>query len=206
MLQHQDLVARCQCHCTARSTLANYDRYQWRFQRQALFDGPRQSFCLSTLFTPTAGKRPSGVYQGNDGEVETLCQFKQTIGLAVSFRPREAEIVLQAFIGGAPFFVPHNHASHATKPRKPTHQGVIIHVFAVACELNKIIKQGVDIVQKMGAVRMTRNLRFLPGIQVGVDLLELLVGLVAQSAQLIIDGCAPLIGSSFQRRDLAFHL
>jgi hypothetical protein len=89
------------------------------------------------------------------------------------------------------------------EPRKAAEDGVVIHEFPVASEFDEFVEQPRDIIEKVRPVRMTRDLRLLPGIEMGIDVLKLLVRLLAQLADFLTDSRA---ARGFQLGDLLLEI
>jgi hypothetical protein len=72
---------------------------------------------------------------------ELLGKVHQAHGLAVAFRVRHAEIVLQALLGGAALLVTHDHDRAATETRKAADDRLVIAEVPVAGEFLEILEE-----------------------------------------------------------------
>ena len=96
-----------------------------------------------------------------------------------------------------------HHNGLAAEARKAAEDRVVIHELAVARQLDELVEQAIDIVEKVRPLRVACDLRFLPRVEMGVDLLELLRGLLAQLADFVLHGDAT---GRFQLGDLLFEI
>jgi hypothetical protein len=124
------------------------------------------------------------------GRLNRPGQLHQTHGLAIAFRLAHAEIVLQARLRIATFLVADHHNRLAAEARETAKDRVIVHELAIARELDEFLEQAAHIIHEVRPLRVARDLCFLPGIEMRVDVLELLLGLLAQLADLVLDGRA----------------
>ncbi len=71
---------------------------------------------MAAFFRVHAGKRAGGIDKRNDGQTETVGKLHEAHGLAIAFRPRHAEIMLNSRFGAGAFFLPKNADRTAAKP------------------------------------------------------------------------------------------
>ena len=95
MFEHQDATGSCQCQRATRASFADNDRHKRYAQLQAFIRAACNGFRLSALFSTDTRISPGCIDQSDDRQVETLGHIHNANGLAVPFRPRHAEIVLQ---------------------------------------------------------------------------------------------------------------
>ena len=83
---------------------------------------------------------------------------------------RATEIALQILLGIPAFLVPHDHALDPTQRRQPTRHGVVITQMPVAMQLDKVGEQLVDVIQRVGTLRMPGDFGDLPRGEIAVDI------------------------------------
>ena len=96
-----------------------------------------------------------------------------------------------------------HHNRPAAETRKAAEDGIVIHELAVARQLLEFLEQVFDVVEKVRSLGMARHLRFLPRVEVGIDVLELLVCLLAQLADFFLHCDA---AGGFEFGDLLFEI
>jgi len=67
--------------------------------------------------------------------------------------------------------MPDHHHRLTIETGQTAHDGVVIGKGTIAMQLFKIGEDVLDVIQRVGALRMARHLRNLPGRQLGVDIL-----------------------------------
>jgi hypothetical protein len=68
-----------------------------------------------------------------------------------------------ALLGVAALLVADHHHRLAVEPGQPADDGRIVGVMPVAVQLLEVGEDGADVVQRVGPLRMARDLRDLPG-------------------------------------------
>ena len=100
-----------------------------------------------------------------------------------------------------------DHHGAAREPADAADNGLILGEEAVSGERREILDQRLDVVAEMRTFGMARNLRLLPGGELGIGLLKGLPGLPLELGKLLLDGNRVLLaGERFQLGDLAFEL
>jgi len=84
--------------------------------------------------------------------------------------------------------------------------GAIVRVHTVAMQLAELAADGIHVVERVGAVRMARELRDLPGSEVGEDARGQLTALRLQTRDLVLDVDLGVRGHVPQLLDLRFEL
>ena len=62
-----------------------------------------------------------------------------------------------------------DHERALVDARQPADDGPVVRVHTVTVQLVKLAADGVDVVKRVGAVRVARKLRDLPGREIGED-------------------------------------
>jgi hypothetical protein len=92
------------------------------------------------------------------------------------------------------------------KRARPPTMAEVVGVVAVAVQFLEIGEHLVHVVQRVGALRVARDLRHLPGRQAGVDVLGELLALLAEAFDLVGDVDRRLVLHVAQLVDLGFQL
>ena len=92
--------------------------------------------------------------------------------LAVAFRPRHAEIVLEAAVGVGALLVADDADALAAEAAEAADDRRVLAEFAIAGERDEIGDEPGDVVEAMRPLRMAGDLGLLPGCQLGVEFLE----------------------------------
>ena len=86
----------------------------------------------------------------------------------------------QAALGVSSFFLADHHNALALKAAQATHNGLILSEFAVSGEGGEISDKAFDVMQGARAVFVAGHLGFLPGRQVGIEIVQNLAGFAFQ--------------------------
>src|SRR4029079_11185536 len=87
---------------------------------------------LAALLGIDAGIGAGGVDEGDDRYAEAIGSFHETHRLAIAFRARHAEIVLEARLGVIALFLADDHDRLAAKAPEPADDGIVLGEFAIA--------------------------------------------------------------------------
>ena len=85
-------------------------------------------------------------------------------------------------------FMAHDHDRAAMELAEPADDRKVLAEIAVAAERSEIHDQLADIVHRMRALGMSRDLGLLPGIEVGVGFFERELRLLANVGDFLVDG------------------
>src|SRR5207302_9676014 len=118
---------------------------------------------------------------------EPIRKLHQPDRLAVTFRARHAEIVLDAALGAGAFFLTDHADALAAEAAEPAHQRFILAELAVACHRREFRYQRVDEIGEVRALRVARHQRLLPRRQIGVEVRQRLRRLVLYARDLVAD-------------------
>ena len=103
------------------------------------------------------------VYQAHDGAAELLGLLHQALRLAVALGLRAAEIASDAaFQVGALLLGDDRHLAAIDAP-DAAHDSAVVGERAVAMQLDEIIEQGSDVIQRRRPLGVARELHALPG-------------------------------------------
>src|SRR3979411_3344821 len=126
MLEHQHAISGDDRDRAAGHALAGDDRDIGNAERQARIGGAPNRFRLSALFGADAGIGAGGIDDREYGNAESIGHFHQPHGLAIAFRSRPHEIVLDWGFGGGPFFLPDHADALAAKAAEAAHQRLVL--------------------------------------------------------------------------------
>ncbi len=170
-------------------------------------------FALAALLGTDAGVGARGVDQGQQGQAEALGHLHQAQGLAVALGARHAEVAAYLALGVARLLVADDHHRAAIDAAQATDDGGVVRVGAVAGQLVEFLADHADVVQRVRARRMARQLGDLPRREVAEDLVGLELQLLAQAADFLIDierlpmaGMAKLFNLRVQLGDGLFEI
>src|SRR5207244_8684666 len=110
--------------------------------------------------------------------------------LAIAFRARHAEIVLDAALGRVALFLAHHADGLALEAAEAADQRLVLAELAVAGKRREFRYQRVDEIGKMRPLRMPRNKSLLPGREVGIELGQRLRRLLLDLCDLVADVAA----------------
>ena len=127
------------------------------------------------------------VDQGEHRQAEALGQVHQPHRLAIALRVGHAEIVAHPALGvGALLVADHDHRAAAEASEAALDRAVVAEG-AVAGERRVILEQARDVVREMRPLGMARDLRLLPGVELGVGLAQQLLGARLEPGDLVGD-------------------
>src|SRR5258708_29645559 len=109
-------------------------------------------------------------------------------GLAVAFRPGHAEVVLNSVIGGRPLLVADDANALAVETPEAAHNRAIFAEFAIPGQRREICDQRAHVIQAVGPLWMTGDLRLLPGRQPRIEFIKRRGGLGFEPRDLLSDG------------------
>jgi len=135
---------------------------------------------MAAFFGVDAGIRAGRVDKCEHRELELLGRLHETQGLAVSLRLAHAEVARRAFLRVAALLVADHHARYAVEACETAHDRQVIRKMPVAVKLDEIGEDLVDVVERVGTLRMPCDLGDLPRRQVAVDVLGELLALLAE--------------------------
>ena len=187
MLEHHHPVAGGKRDGAARSALADDARHHRCRQPQAGPNGRCNRLGLTAFLGPAAGIGTCGIDKAQNRQTKPPGKLHQTRRLAVAFRPRHAEITLDAFLGVASLFGSHHHDSLTSEARHAADDGVILGIVAVAGKRREILEQLRENGTDPWPLRMPRNLNLFPGAKLFIGLFQLALDAGLKLANLVGD-------------------
>jgi len=134
---------------------------------------------------PRVGARR--VDEGEDGKREFLRELEEAQRLAVALGPRHAEVAQDLFFRIPALLVPDHHAGLALEAREPADDRRVVAEHAIAVQLLEAREHHADEVERVGALRMARDLRDLPGRELRVDVARQRLALLGEPLDLLRD-------------------
>ena len=207
VFEHVDAVAGGDGDCAARAAFADDDGDDRHLHVEAHFRRAGDGFGLAALFRADAGIGACGIDEGDHRQRETVGQFQHADCLAVTFRARAAEIMLQAAFGVVALFLADDGDGLTVEAAEACLNGGVFGKLAVAGQRREIGEQRLGVIDEMRTLRMARDLRFLPGVELGIDVLHRVVDARFQTVDLLRGVYALVfIGKLLQLDDLALKV
>ena len=169
---------------------------------QASFGRARDCLGLPAFLRADARIGARGIDQRQHRNTEMIRHVHEPGGLAVTFRSRHAEIVLETAVGVGALFLADDADALTAEAAEAADDGGVVAEAAVAGERDEIADELTDIVEAVRPLRMPRHLRLLPRRQARIELLERLAGLDLDTVDFLADGDG--IAASLQRAHF-FH-
>ena len=144
------------------------------------------------------------VDETDHGQPIAFGQFHEPPRLAITFRPRHAEVVLDLGARAAAFLMADDHYRTAADLREPADDRLVVGVKAVAVQLVEIGHDVIDVVERIGTQGMARNLADLPGRQVGINLFCQAQAFLPQRLDFLVDIEFVVAADKAQFADLVF--
>src|SRR6202040_1617489 len=132
VLQHDHAIGGGDGDGAAGAAFADDRRHVGDADVEAHFGRARDRLGLAALFGADARIGARGVDQRDHRNVETIRHAHQAGRLAIAFRPRHAEIVLEPTVGIGAFFVADDADAVAAETAEAADDGLVLAVLAVA--------------------------------------------------------------------------
>src|SRR5699024_12176024 len=185
VLQHGQMIAQTYGPRAAGTAFADVGADNRHAQLSHVVQVARNGFALVALLGTNARIGAGSVDQRDHGQAETFGQFHQPQRLAVALRFRHAEVAVDLFLGVAPFLVADEHDRPAIQARGAADDGRIVGVGSVAVQLDEVGEHAVDVILRVGPLRVARQLRHLPGAQLAEDVFRQTAALFFQPADFL---------------------
>ncbi len=206
VLEHQHLVGDRERHGTARAALADDHADQRDRELQAGLDRARDRLGLAALLGADAGMGAGRVDQRHDRQAEALGEVHQAHRLAVAFGVRHAEVVAHPALGVGALLVADHDQRAAAEARETALDRAVVAEGAIARERRVVLEQLGRVVGEMRPLGMARDLRLLPGVELGVGLAQQLLGARLEARDLVGEVEVAAVGQMAQLLDLALEL
>ncbi len=185
--EHGHAIGGGQRHRTAGAALADDDRDDRHLHLQAGLDGAGDRLGLASLLGALARIGARRVNQRHHRQAEAVGEAHQADRLAVALGPGHAEVVVDAALGVAALLGADHHHRPAVEARQPAENRGVLGEVAVSGQRGELREQPLDVVARMGPLRMARDLALLPAREVAVEPGQHRVGLLGQRLDLARD-------------------
>ena len=122
----------------------------------------RDRLALAALFRADARVGAGRVDERHQRQAEALRQLHESQRLAIALGLRHAVVAPHALLRVASFLMADQHHRAPVEARRSADDGEIVAVHAIAMQLLEVREDLADIVERVRALRMTRELRDLP--------------------------------------------
>src|SRR5260370_12938893 len=171
VFQHQDPVGYGDGQRAAASSFAcnrSDDRdFQPRHLPQTACDG----FGLSALFGTEAGISSRSIYESKNWAVKFLCELHHRKGFAIDLRIGLAKVAVNTRLDVAALLVAQYNHLFPVKTGYTTDESGVVAEKTVSVNFTPVGKDALNVVECIRTLRMTGQLRLLPCVHVGVELL-----------------------------------
>src|SRR5215468_661962 len=170
VLEHEQAVAYADGEGASAAALAGDHAHDRRTEACHLAQIARNGLPLPALLGAETGIGAGRVDEGHDGLAELGSELHEAEGLAISLGMRHAEVAGDVLARVASLLMPDHHHGLTLEARETAHDGLVVAVEAIAVELHEVLEEQANEVQRVRALRVTGDLRPLPGRETAVDL------------------------------------
>ena len=142
----------------------------------------------------------------DERDAEALGKLHEPQRLAVALGLRHAVVAAHPFLGVAALLVADQHDRAPVEPRHAADDGVIVGVHAVTVQFVELVTERRGVVERVGSLRMARQLRDLPRREVREDARGERAALGPQPRDLLADVHFLVRGDEAQLVDLCLEL
>jgi hypothetical protein len=142
----------------------------------------------------------------NTGRPNFLGHLHQAQRFSIAFGTRHAEVAQAAFLGVAALLMAEHHAGLSVEAGQTADDRLVVRESAVAVQFLEVGEDLGHVVERVGALRMTRDLGHLPRRQARVDVLRQQQALLAETIDLLGDVDRGFVLHVTQLFDLRFEL
>ena len=203
-LQHQQPVANANGQRATRTTLADHAADDGNAHDGHLEQVARDRFGLVALFGAHARIGARRVDESDERQAKSFGEAHEAQRLAITLGLGHAVVAAHALLGVAALLVADEHDGRVIEARGPADDGEIVAIHAVAMQLVEVLEDEPGVVERVGALRMPRELGDLPGREIREDALRELLALGLQPRDLFLDVDRGARRNVFQFFDLGF--
>lgn len=187
ILHDEEAVADGDAEGAARAAFADDDGEDGGLEESHLHEVAGDGFGDVALFAADASVGGLGVYEADHWELEALGHLHEAEGFAVAFGVGHAEVAGEVFAGVSTLLLGNDHDGFAVEEGGAADEGLIVPKGAVSVELLKIGKDGLNVVEGVGALRVAGELDALPSGEAGIDFLLLFLDALLDRADLVTE-------------------
>src|SRR5262249_13692366 len=206
VLQHQGHITDREREGAARAPLADdradYGHPQLGHGVEVAPDRLR----LAALLGADARIGARRIHEREHRRAELLGELHQSQRLAEALRLGHSEIAMELFLRIAALLVPDHDAALAAEARHSANDRRVVGKRPVAVELLEPGEQAVDVVERVGALGMARDLRDLPCVELAVNLLGERLAFLLEPRDLFGDVQRRIVLDETQLVDLRLEL
>ena len=188
VLEHEQPVADADGERAAGAALADDDADDGHVEAGHHLEADRDRLGLAALLGVDARVRARRVDEADHRPVEALRELHQPQRLAIPLGARHAEASHHIFFGGATFLVAEDQHRLAVEAGEAADQRRVVGEGAIAVQLDPVGEELLHVVERVGPVRVARELDDLPARQVAEDLLLQLGAALLEAADLDVEG------------------
>src|SRR6202022_3524449 len=163
VFHHEQAVADADSQRPAAAAFTDYQRHDRDAclgeRHQVVRDRPGDA----TLLRARAGEGTGRVDEGHDRKLESFRLPDQPQGLAVALGVGHPEIAHRSFRRGAALLLRDDHDRPLVERGRPANDRVVVTEDAITVQLEEIAEDRVDVVERVGPVRVPGELALLPG-------------------------------------------
>ena len=138
------------------------------------------------LFGRNARIRAGNIHQAEQRKTVTLCELHQTHRLAVALGVRHAEVPFRALLDVTSLLVADQSDGATVEAPDADHDGGVVGAAAVPVELDPVLEEPLDVIERIRAILVPRELDRPPDLLVGrrgLDALQLTLQLLEVGRQ-----------------------
>ena len=158
------------------------------------------------LLGADAGIGARRIDEGHQRQTKSLRQPHQAQSLAIALGLGHAVVAAHALLGVAALLVTDEHHRAILEPRGTADDGEIVAIHAIAMQLLEVFEDETGVVERVGTLRVARQLCDLPGRQVRENGLRELFALLLEAGDFFLDVDRGARGNMFQFLDFGFQL
>src|SRR5690606_18811639 len=128
---------------------------------------------------------PGRINERDDRQAETVGYFHDADRLAIAFRPRASEIVLQPRLRVMALFLADDRHGLSLEAGKAGLDCCVLAESPVAGKRREVGEELGGVIHEMRSLRMARDLGLLPGVELGIDLFRRLADANLQPGNLV---------------------
>ena len=159
---HQQPVANPEGQGAATPSFSNHRDNDGSLETGHFLDIPGNGFGLTALLSTNSGIGPLGINKAQHGSLEPFGEMKEAERLSIALGPGHAKIPVHFFGHRLPALMANHYHWHTPKTCQTADNCRIIAKDAIAVQLHEFGAQRLNIIERIGPVRVPRELHPLP--------------------------------------------